>query len=247
MRCPACQAHNPDSAEWCTQCYGSLRAPEPAPPAAAPATTPATASPADPPATASPATGPGPAEDTSPASGDPSAVGYVSEDGRFRRTEEGLDWRCHVCDAWNPIERTTCSTCSAPFAAETTSGPEPGELVDESVALLAAALLPGLGHILMKRTGVGIARALLYVTWLVGGLLLLFSAARAGQSALPSAPLLLGAVALWAATLLDTITLHRGTGQELLQPRVLLWLTVGVMGATMLAFAAATFTVTSAA
>ncbi len=41
MKCPTCGAHNPDSAEWCTQCYARLKeAPAPAPPPAASPDTP---------------------------------------------------------------------------------------------------------------------------------------------------------------------------------------------------------------
>lgn len=245
MRCPACQARNPETADWCSQCYASLRPPEPPPPP------PASAPPASPERAPEPATVPSPAGGEATPDGreravsDPDAVGYVSRDGRFRRTEEGLDWRCPVCDEWSPIERTTCVTCGAPFAADTDRGPEPGERMTETGALLASAALPGLGHILMGRAGGGTARAILYVTWLIGGLLLVGAAARAAQPILPAIPLLLGALIVWSATLLDAVNLHRGRPQELLKPRTLLWLTVGVMGATMFSFAGAAFTVTA--
>jgi hypothetical protein len=244
VRCPACTAHNPDSADWCGQCLAPLRttppAEEPAPAAPAAAPTDTVAAPA---ARTSGAIADGTPDRTSGAVAPDLATG---RDRRFRRTEEGVDWRCAVCDAWTPMERTTCAVCGAPFVVDAADrGPAPGERLSETAALLTSALLPGLGHGLMGRAGAGTARAILYLTWLVGGLVLLFSAVGAGQSALPAVPLLAGAVGLWLATMADALALQRGSDTELLRPRVLLWVTVGVMGLTMLTFAAAAFSMTS--
>lgn len=56
-----------------------------------------------------------------------------------------------------------------------------------------------------------------------GGLLL----AGAGASLLVAAPLLAGALAVWAGTLADVSNLD-GSGREVLRGRVLLYLVVGV-------------------
>jgi len=236
VRCPTCQALNPESAEWCSQCYASLRPPEPvevAPPEPAPAEVAPTAGAPDSQVADSQVDG-------------SQVVGYVSDDGRFRRTEDGLDWRCEVCDSWNPIERTTCATCGEGFGRSIAEpAPDPAAAVDRSVALLTSAALPGWGHYLMGRKAQGIARGALFITWFVGGVLLLGSALRADQSITPALPLLLGAVLLWGLTMLDVVTVHTGRGRELLQPRTLLWLTVSVIGMTVLSFTAAALSVTS--
>lgn len=242
MRCPACGARNPDTAEWCSQCYTTLTEPEPAPdPAPGPGPEP------DPPppdasrsgAVPSPARGAA-TTGTAGAGATAGGGGVVGTSERFRQTDEGIDWRCEVCDSWSPIERTTCATCGAAFArAVDAAGPEPSELVSENAALVASIAMPGLGHYLMGRRGQGVARMGVFLTWFVGGLVLLASALGAGASILPAVPLLAGAVIVWLASVADALTLHRGRGQELLRPRVLLWLTVVVIGATMLSFAAA--------
>lgn len=254
MRCPACGARNPETAAWCSQCFATLGEPGTAPePAEEPG--PALAPSAD---TGAPTGATGPREGATSAQqrstgsvGATTAVdrgGAVGGDHRFRTTDEGIDWRCEVCDGWSPIERTTCATCGAPFArAVDAGGPEPSELLSENAALVASVALPGLGHYLMGRRGQGVARAAVFLTWFVGGLVLLASALGASASILPAVPLLAGALVVWLASVADALTVHRGRGQELLRPRVLLWLTVVVIGATMLSFAAAALSLGAAA
>lgn len=254
MRCPACGARNPETAAWCSQCFTTLGEPGTAPEHAeesdpAPAPSAATEAPtgaARPDGATTTAQQP-----STDAAGATTAVGRADTAGgdhRFRTTDEGIDWRCEVCDGWSPIERTTCATCGAPFArAVDAGGPEPSELLSENGALVASIALPGLGHYLMGRRGQGVARAAVFLTWFVGGLVLLASALGASASILPAVPLLAGALVVWLASVADALTVHRGRGQELLRPRVLLWLTVVVIGATMLSFAAAALSLGAAA
>jgi hypothetical protein len=239
VRCPACGARNPDTAEWCSQCYATLTEPDPTPDPA-PGTGPDPGPPPPDVSRSGAVAPPGRAAATTGGAAATGTGGVVGASERFRQTDEGIDWRCEVCDSWSPIERTTCATCGAPFArAVEAVGPEPSELVSENTALVASVVLPGLGHYLMARRGQGVARMAVFLTWFVGGLVLLASALGAGASILPAVPLLAGAVIVWLASVADALTLHRGRGRELLRPRVLLWLTVVVIGATMLSFAAA--------
>lgn len=101
--------------------------------------------------------------------------------------------------------------------------------------MLASALLPGLGHLLARRTGTGVARLVLALSWGIGALLL--ASGVSGVALLPAVPLSLGALAVWAASIRDTMALVDG-GPELLRPRVLSWLTGGVLAATLLAVVA---------
>jgi hypothetical protein len=206
VRCPSCDARNPDGAAWCNQCLRPL---------GAAATDTATA----PEAPAAPV---GSAQD-----GDTTAARQ-----RDVRTVDGeVEWRCPRCDVWSPLPAARCTTCG---------GPRRGFGVDErdvrpppsaGPRLAAASLvLPGLGHVLAGRYGSGVARALLAVSWLLGGLVLLRGATRGGASPLPSVPLLVGAVTVWAASLADVRRLTVDEGREWLHPRALLWLTSGVIG-----------------
>jgi hypothetical protein len=254
MRCPSCGARNREGADWCTQCYEPMPAdgaapaasgPDPAASGSAPA---ASGPPPAPPVeeVAVPTGGYSPREELLHAA--EAATREVeptqTSDPRFRRTSEGLDWRCEVCESWNPIEVLRCRSCGQPFARTVgDEEPEPSSYVSESTALVASMLLPGLGHVLMKRTATGVGRAILYSTWVVGGALLLVSAIGAGQAALPAIPLLLGALIIWAGSLYDTLHLHRGSGTELLRPRILLWLAVVVIGMLLLSFLGSALTV----
>jgi hypothetical protein len=83
-------------------------------------------------------------------------------------------------------------------------------------------VFPGLGHLLARRTGTGLARVVLTVTWLLGALLV----TGGGGGNLAAAPLLLGVAILWAGSLRDVLALVDG-GREVLTSRVLLWLTGG--------------------
>lgn len=223
MRCPTCQARNTDTADWCSQCYAPLKTePEPPPPDREPAEG------VHPPPAAGATAGAG-TEATTLAGG-----------GRFRRTDDGLDWRCDVCDGWNPIEITTCTVCGAPFAealAPTSGGPQ--REVSESTVTVSSAAVPGLGHILLGRTVTGWSRLVTWALWFIGGLWLLLEAQSVGGSVLPAIPLLLGTVVIWVASPIDALAAHRGSTDELLRPRVFLWLVVAVTGTLMLAFLAA--------
>lgn len=169
----------------------------------------------------------------------------TSSDGRFRRTGEGLDWRCVTCDTWNPIERQTCVTCREPFAR--TLAPEqdePRPEVNGTTAVGASILLPGSGHVMLGQGTAGALRIILYVIWLGGGIALLLAAARSGQPILPAVPLLLGALVVLFASVIEVQRTVSDDDTILLTPRVTLWLVVGVLGALMVSFLAAAMAVT---
>lgn len=246
MRCPACGGRNADSADWCSLCFTPLRTSPPVeePPLGGP----------DVPVEeqTAPVGGPGrpvtdtTAPDTTAPDTPPSdtTAPTTSRDGRFRRTDEGLDWRCAACETWNPIERQTCVTCREPFTR--TLAPvadEPRREVDETTAVGATILLPGTGHVLLGQGAAGALRIILYVIWLLGGLVLLRAAAGSGQPILPAVPLLLGALVVLVASVVEVQRTVSGDDTVLLTPRVTLWLVVAVLGGLMVSFLAATMAV----
>ena len=106
---------------------------------------------------------------------------------------------------------------------------------DEQRVVLLSAVVPGLGHLMAGRVGSGIARAIFGLGWLVGGVLLLLAAVRAGSGYAAAVPLLLGAAVVWVLSVLDAQGLARGAQREHLDGRRLLWLMVGVTCALVVA------------
>lgn len=233
MRCPACGARNSPRAEWCSQCYATLGdAPEPepsAPPAAGASTGPVASddatddveSPGDVEGTAT--GGPPPTRDEDPS----------TDDRGFRQGEDGLEWGCQVCGTWNDIDAVVCATCGEPFTRTLAGDGDDGITPrDPSTVLVASVALPGAGHIALGRTGDGVVRALTYLLWVGGALVLL----RGATPLLPVVPLMIGALALLAVSVRDAVHLAEGGRDQLLTPRVFLWLVVGVIGALVAAF-----------
>lgn len=214
MRCPACGAHNPDGAAWCSQCYHRFHQ------QASPAAAPATRAPV--------------AEDGDEAREAAAGVTDGASD-RFRSADDGVEWRCPACDVWNPMELTDCARCGTAFqrTLRLDDRDAPARDLPAGQVLAMSVVLPGSGHLLLGRTASGLGRVLLYLVWAVGGLVLLREAAATDQSVLPAIPLLGGALALIVTSVVDVLAVQRGDSTELLTPRVLLWLTVGVIGLTM--------------
>lgn len=218
MICATCGARNPDTAAWCLQCFTVL----------------------------DDSAGAGP--DAGDAVGSPEEDGAGSAEdepaGRFRRSGDAVDWRCEVCGRWNPLETPNCPACGTTLTEQFAEPDDAPAGVDATVAMIATAVLPGLGHLLLSRTGSGVARAVVYVIWLLGGWLLLSEALGAGQSALAAVPLLIGAAVVWAVSQYDTHLLLSGrdADAQLLRPRVFLWLVVGVIGLLIATFAVTTAT-----
>lgn len=264
VRCPDCGARNTPEAQWCTQCYTPLSAPTgdtsgaPAPPDGPTGDTgPAEGGPPGDPATPPPpppvpqdAQGAGPDGLLPPPpppltdSAVPDGAGAPPEgprtlrsgEGRFRETDEGLEWVCAVCQEWNSIERLTCSVCATPFGRTlgAEAAPERPD-VPPAVLTIASLVLPGAGHWLLRMRGAAVLRAILGVVWGLGGLTLFLRARASGQSFLPAVPLLLGWAVVAAGSANDAVVEAGGKGSRALGGRVLLWLTLAVVGGTFAA------------
>lgn len=136
ITCTACGASNPDSSDWCNQCFSAFAAPEPATPDPQPAAAPPAAAPESP-------------------SIDPETMTLPVEVQDGGETGVGPSWTCKTCDSPNSIDTNICSVCGtsifdafAPPAREVASVP-PG-------TAMAWALLPGGGHF---KTGHGVVGA----------------------------------------------------------------------------------------
>jgi hypothetical protein len=146
MKCPTCNAPNPEGAQWCTICLTSFVKKEPPP------LTPL-----------SPA----------PAALDPVAPSQTStstlevKSGAVVREGETLTWRCSRCDSTNPIEVNSCPVCGASFfetfgPTETATKTVPANR-DPRVAA-ALSMLPGAGHLYLGLVAEGVTR-LIFATW----------------------------------------------------------------------------------
>lgn len=218
IRCPQCGARNSPDADWCTQCYTRLDEP-PAPPPAPVGT---------------------PAGDPGPAGGEAATAGGETElrsgEGRFRQAPDGLEWRCGVCQEWNPMERVTCAVCSSPFGRSVGDDEAPARPDVPAGLLVGGSLVvPGLGHWLLGLRGAAVLRVLLALVWGIGGLTLFLQARASAQSFLPAIPLLLGWAVVAAGSANDAHVEGGGTGQLVLSGRTLLWVTTGVVGGTFAA------------
>lgn len=214
MICATCGASNADSADWCGQCYATLAPATPTPPVTPPPPA-APASPGPDPASAAP----DPA-DREP--GEPTAEG-------FRRRDDVVEWECPSCGQWSAVASLACAACGTTIAARWENAEAEraaaGRRLSEpwTAALALTAVVPGAGHIGLSRYSAGLARAVLYAVWLVGGVAMW----RTG-GVLAGGPLLLGAALLWAGSLADVAALRAGR-REVLGGRTLLWLVVGVL------------------
>jgi hypothetical protein len=222
--CPACGARNAATAPWCTQCYTSFADTRTAP------TAPAAVSAAeDPPAQGPPGqeqqTQEQQTQESPTQEGEaPLRAGATAD---VRQDEQGLiEWRCATCDGWSPLEAAACVACGSPRKGF--GDDRAVEVPDEQRVVVLSGLLPGLGHLVAGRVGSGLARALFGVGWLVGGVLLLVAAVRAGSGHWAAVPLLAGAVIVWVLSVFDAQSLARGQQREYLDGRTLLWLMVGV-------------------
>ncbi|MEX2549445.1 MAG: hypothetical protein WD638_04400 [Nitriliruptoraceae bacterium] len=223
MRCPSCGARNTESAAWCTQCYATLGAQDqPAREQVAP------------PENETLVGGPPPP----PPPADPAEAGAAGgRDIRIRGEE--VEWRCASCEGWSPLEAPICTVCGAPragFASDVSPTATGTPKTDQTTALLASVVLPGLGHVLRGRVGTGLARLALWSLWGGGGLAVLLGSGGAAAAAV----LLLAALLLWAVTLVDVQRLSTGRA-PLATARVLAWSVVGVtIVLALFALAAAT-------
>lgn len=150
-----------------------------------------------------------------------------SRESGFRRVGDELQWACPQCGQFNAIEDTTCVVCGTSFVERFRADEAPPQPRNWNQALAMSAIAPGAGHLAVERYGSGLARLVLFLTWVAGAILL--GGGGGGGSLRAVAPLLIGAFVLWAGSLVDLQRLRDGQ-DELLVGRRLLWLVLGVLG-----------------
>lgn len=166
---------------------------------------------------------------TAPTVPEPTPPPVAAGDDALVRTRDGaVEWRCRRCESWTSIDLTRCAVCGAEFGEDTTT--EEVRAVSPTTALAASILVPGAGHVMLGRIGTGIARGVIAWIWLLGGIALTTSATASDQTPISGVLLLLGAIGVWVASLIDLQTALAGRRDELLEPKVLVWVVAGVVG-----------------
>jgi ribosomal protein L40E len=206
LTCPSCGASVSEDADWCWQCYTSLRR-EPEPPAQPVSSLPAR---------------PDDAVGVSP----PAAV-------RSSPAREPF-WPCSVCGAENPIALEICSVCGTPFAHVMRTAAEHPK-VDPRDAVIRSLIFPGLGHRALGRNVDGLARGILFAVTFGLGILLAIAAAGSGALVGAFILFLVAGAVVYVMSAVEAHRLASG-GQPLVPTQVLLWVLVGVVfvGITLL-------------
>jgi hypothetical protein len=209
-RCPNCGALVSEDAEWCGQCFTSLREPEP-PPVAAP-TAPA--------AEAADATGAAPSADAP----------------ETARSEEpvGAFWPCPVCGTRNPVVLEACEVCGTPFAAVMRG--DTRRDADPDAAFRRSLLFPGLGHAMLGYPLDGFARGAVFALAVLVAILLPLSVPTTALTILAVVLSVAAAAGIYVLSAAEVGRLAQRRGL-LIESRFLLWGAVGLMMVTVGAIA----------
>ncbi|MDH5615830.1 MAG: hypothetical protein OEY62_04745 [Acidimicrobiia bacterium] len=200
--CRQCGARNPPGAEWCGQCFASLRDRPVAGQGASLDGDPTEVQPATQTAGVreAPPTGNDEQEESDPAPSPKSGT-----------------WVCSVCEVFNSLELERCSACGTSIFASFGAAVDEQVRVDPQKALLRSLMFPGLGHAYARQGLLGSA---------IGGLVLMSLGFGIGLAATGvrsfGLPLILLAFAVWVAAGFDAFRIAGGqtTSTVLLRPRV---------------------------
>ena len=208
-RCPDCGALAASDAEWCGQCFRSLREPEPEPESATAVVTTA-----------------------QPVSLAQTAEEEGSNGGAEQRTPT---WPCPACGNVNPIELDACAVCGTTFASLMRQDEAPPQIHPKD-AFSASLLYPGLGHRKAGRGLDGLARGVLF-TVLTAMAATVFVSGVGSAATFGIFALFLGAALLvYFGSAWEAYHIADG-GQALVSSRALLWATVGVILASVMLLA----------
>lgn len=203
-RCPHCGALVSETADWCTQCFQSLRKDAGQPQAA----------PAEP--------EPEPVTTETLVGGRKDPEG----DGAEGPKKEPL-WACPACQSENDLDMTLCPVCGTPFARLFDDPAENPRIAPDKAALYG--LLPGYGHLRCGKSGDAVAR-MVFAAGCVALILMfaLFSEAGVLSMAITGffSFLLLFSI---GESSMDARRVAAGE-RELMTARLLLWVFVGAFG-----------------
>jgi hypothetical protein len=198
-----------EDAEWCGQCFTSLREPEP-PPVPAPTASATEAAEAAPPADA-------------PEAATPRSQAPI-----------GAFWPCPVCGTRNPIVLEACEVCGTPFAAVMRG--DTRRDADPDAAFRRSLLFPGLGHAMLGYPLDGFARGAVFALAVLVAILLPLSVPTTALTILAVVLSVAAAAGIYvlSAAEVKRLTQRRGL---LIESRFLLWGAVGLMMVTVGAIA----------
>jgi hypothetical protein len=221
-RCPDCGALVAIDADWCGQCYASLKEPE-APTNGTPSETAlgpsiVAAAPTELGEEVSQIAAATEPQETEPSETQPQEAGPEGA---------GPTWKCPVCERPNTMDLNICPACGTPFGRLFQEPEKPSEIPAKDAAAWSI-LLPGVGHLKAGRTMDGVARLVL-LAWTVGTLAVLL-VARFGKGGLgPTASLvylfLIATALLYVESAVDAYRVAGGD-PPLVSPRVLMWAVV---------------------
>src|SRR4051795_2054336 len=207
-RCPNCGALVSDDAEWCGQCFTSLREPPPQPPETVPAVV----------ETAPVANGAAAAAPARPEHDEPI----------------GAFWPCPICGTRNPIVLEACEVCGTPFAVVMRG--ETRREVDADAAFRRSLLFPGLGHAMLGYSLDGFARGAVFALAVVVLIFLPLSVPTTALTILATVLSAAAAIGIYAMSAVETKRLTQRRGL-VIESRFLLWGAVGLMMVTVGAIA----------
>jgi ribosomal protein L40E len=214
-RCPNCSALVTPDAEWCGQCFTSLRAPE----LAGEAVGESAGEPAARPAPVAVASGTG-------------------EDGRVEAT-----WPCPTCGSANPIEVDVCRVCGTSFA-QLLRQQEERPAIPAREAFLWSLTFPGVGHAKLGRGPDGIARGTLFVLTFGLTLVIVLSGVSTGPVFAVVLLLLVSALTIYLGSAAEAYRIAEGGG-PFVSARALLWATVALIMLSVALLALSVVTVNS--
>jgi len=207
MRCPSCGGLNPAGADWCGQCLRRFTAPPPPPPVA----------PRDAPAAARQV------PEFREGAGGPVTV-----------SEQGITWRCRLCDHDNPLAASVCEVCGSPFSATVKEPEEELPERDPNTAALVSLFFPGAGHAYLGRWPEAIGRAILSV-WVAAVALVAALAERVPGAMFLAVSFALAAFLLWVVASHDAYrAARREEDLSILRGRRYMYVTFALMGLLML-------------
>jgi ribosomal protein L40E len=181
-RCPNCGALVSEDAEWCGQCFTSLREPEPEP------------APSVPHAAKTAAT----------------LTEVVGSDATAESPRQEAFWPCTVCGAHNLIAFDVCETCGTPFATVMRGTAQPD--VDPKVARTRSILFPGAGHAALGYPIDGFARGAVFTLSLGLAIFLAITVPRSAPMLLAITLLVGTAVGVYVLSLTETQQLSERRG-----------------------------------
>lgn len=212
-RCPSCNALLTADAEWCGQCFASLK------PASVPreelaakvgikvSEEPTTSSDVD--------------------QGDGGA-GPVASKPR-------LSWPCPACEHENDIELNRCERCGTPFAALMRADEAPVK-IEPKEALTWSLIYPGLGHHKAGRTADGVARGTAFTLSFILLLMVALSGQGSAGQAIMVSIYLVTTITVYLGSAAEAYRIASG-GAPFISSRMLLWVTVGLLLASIVLLA----------